>query len=380
MHIDNDIPKIDLPEDWIIGKLTKSEIGLLNLYANYPCRLKAEIFVLCLQGDLEASIDLTRYKVRPGSFITIQPGTILQIYRVEGDLEIYFMGFSSNFISQSNLNKMAVDMHYAAKDTPIIELKEKPVELLEDYFSLLLKTYNTCKPALNKHILNHLLSGVFMGVSAMYKDKVKSKTNLSKAEQISKNFNHLVMQNYTTQRSVAWYAKKLGITPAHLSTIVKQTTDKTCVEIITSMVIMDAKAQLKSTDLSIHDIAYSLNFTNMSFFGKYFKRHVGMGRWNTGTAKNKSSGPLDHFSFTHPVQPTLQQAPTGEGSRPDCLHPRYPAFIQVSSNRPPKVAGCPCLPLSEGYRWQTDGCLPSPDGRKRPMRPNPCAHCSQTAR
>ena len=50
-----------------------------------------------------------------------------------------------------------------------------------------------------------------MGVSAMYKDKVESKTNLSKAEQISKNFNHLVMQNYTTQRNVAWYAKKLGI-------------------------------------------------------------------------------------------------------------------------------------------------------------------------
>ncbi len=276
MHIDNDIPKIDLPEDWIIGKLTKSEIGLLNLYANYPCRLKAEIFVLCLQGDLEASIDLTRYKVRPGNFITIQPGTILQIYRVEGDLEIYFMGFSSNFISQSNLNKMAVDMHYAAKDTPIIELKEKPVELLEDYFSLLLKTYNTCKPALNKHILNHLLSGVFMGVSAMYKDKVKSKTNLSKAEQISKNFNHLVMQNYTTQRSVAWYAKKLGITPAHLSTIVKQTTDKTCVEIITSMVIMDAKAQLKSTDLSIHDIAYTLNFTNV-FLRQIFQAACGDG-------------------------------------------------------------------------------------------------------
>ena len=45
------------------------------------------------------------------------------------------------------------------------------------------------------------------------------------------------------------------------------------------MVIMDAKAQLKSTDLSIHDIAYSLNFTNMSFFGKYFKRHVG---WAVG--------------------------------------------------------------------------------------------------
>ena len=63
---------------------------------------------------------------------------------------------------------------------------------------------------------------------------------------------------------------------AHLSSIIKQTTGKTCIEIITSMVIMDAKAQLKSTNLSIHDIAYTLHFTNMSFFGKYFKRYVGM--------------------------------------------------------------------------------------------------------
>ena len=75
------------------------------------------------------------------------------------------------------------------------------------------------------------------------------------------------MQNYTMQRNVAWYAKKLGITPAHLSTIVKQTTDKTCFENITSLWIMDAKSQLKSTGLSIHYIAYSLNFTNMSIFG-----------------------------------------------------------------------------------------------------------------
>ena len=47
--MENDIPKIDLPDDWIIGNLSHKDIGLLSLYANYPCRLKAEIFVLCLQ-------------------------------------------------------------------------------------------------------------------------------------------------------------------------------------------------------------------------------------------------------------------------------------------------------------------------------------------
>ena len=72
----NDIPKIDLPQDWVIGKLTAGDIGLLNLYANYPCRLKAGIFVLCLGGEVEASINLTQFKVEPGSFITILPGSI----------------------------------------------------------------------------------------------------------------------------------------------------------------------------------------------------------------------------------------------------------------------------------------------------------------
>ncbi|MRZ52777.1 AraC family transcriptional regulator, partial [Parabacteroides distasonis] len=215
--MENDIPKIDLPDDWIIGNLSHKDIGLLSLYANYPCRLKAEIFVLCMQGEIEASINLTRYQVKPGSFITILPGTILQIHKVEGDLQIYFMGFSSEFTNHANIGKSAMDMLYVVKDSPIIELKEQPAQLLKDYFSLLVKTYGFCGPKLNKDILNHLLSGVLLGVGAMYKDKTLNKTNLSKAEQISKNFGHLVMQNYTTQRSVAWYAKKLGITPAHLS-------------------------------------------------------------------------------------------------------------------------------------------------------------------
>ena len=42
------------------------------------------------------------------------------------------------------------------------------------------------------------------------------------------------------------------------------------------MVIIYAKSQLKSTRLSIQEISDSLNFANTSFFGKYFKRYVGM--------------------------------------------------------------------------------------------------------
>ena len=86
----------------------------------------------------------------------------------------------------------------------------------------------------------------------------------------------LVTQHYNQTRNVSWYAQKLGITHAHLCAVVKQITGKTCIDVIASMVIMDAKSQLKSTNLTIQAISDSLNFANISFFGKYFKRYVGI--------------------------------------------------------------------------------------------------------
>ena len=102
------------------------------------------------------------------------------------------------------------------------------------------------------------------------------KLSVTKSEQLCRNFTQLVLQHYTQTREVAWYAQQLGITHAYLSLIVKQVTGRTCGEIISAMVIMDAKSQLKSTHLSVQDISDSLNFANVSFFGKYFKRYVGM--------------------------------------------------------------------------------------------------------
>ena len=42
------------------------------------------------------------------------------------------------------------------------------------------------------------------------------------------------------------------------------------------MVIMDAKAQLKSTNLPIKEISIGLGYSNVAFFDKYFRRYVGM--------------------------------------------------------------------------------------------------------
>lgn len=273
--MDNELPKIDIPVDWIIG--TDISRDILNLYTNFPCRIKALIFVFCMQGNIEGAINLTRYQIKPYDFVTILPGTILQIHKVEGDIQIFVMGFSSQFVGENNGLKPISNIFYMIKENPVLSIQEKPAYLMKDYFSLILKLFNQFEGKIGKPLISHFLSGILLGLKTLYKDKASTQKSLSKSELIHKDFMQLVMQNYSQERNVSFYAEKLGITQAHLCTTVKQVSGKTCTEIISSMVIMDAKAQLKSTNLSIHDIAYSLNFTNMSFFGKYFKRYVGVG-------------------------------------------------------------------------------------------------------
>lgn len=273
MNMENELPKIDLPEDVLVDVLTDSVI--LNLYAHFPCRIKAEILVLCKKGDIDASINLVDYHVSDNSFLVVLPGSIFQVNQIRGDVEIYFVGFSSDFLRTINPAKSLLDITYSIKHNPVVPLKEEMVELIEDYFKLGKRTKERFELS-NRELSHHLYYCFIYAISSLYSNRKMDTGNLSPAERISQDFGQLVLDNYTQEKNVAFYASKLGITAAYLSTIVKQTTGRTCMEIISNMVIMDAKAQLKSTNLPIYQIADSLNFNNVSFFGKYFKRYVGV--------------------------------------------------------------------------------------------------------
>ena len=187
------------------------------------------------------------------------------------------MVFSSEFINGLNKNKSIIDLIYITKNHPVLSLPEEFASIYEEFFLLMMKVYYKKHSPYNPEILKCMLLSILYRLSDMYHDQpARKETFSSRSEEICKTFGHLVIQHYTQERNVSYYAKKMGITPAHLSNTVKNMTGKTVMDFISEVVIVDAKAQLKSTNLPIREIAYSLNFPNVSFFVKYFKRLTGM--------------------------------------------------------------------------------------------------------
>ena len=71
------------------------------------------------------------------------------------------------------------------------------------------------------------------------------------------SYTHLITESYKQERSVAYYADKMFLTAKHLSTAVKEVSGKTAGEWIDSLVILEAKALLKSSEMSIQAVSYT---------------------------------------------------------------------------------------------------------------------------
>ena len=101
-------------------------------------------------------------------------------------------------------------------------------------------------------------------------------TSLSRNETIFQAFIRNVERHFRQQRNLSFYAEKQNITPKHLSLVIHQLTGKHATEWIDNYTILEAKALLKSSTMSIQEISYELNFSTQSHFGRYFRHHAGM--------------------------------------------------------------------------------------------------------
>ena len=70
--------------------------------------------------------------------------------------------------------------------------------------------------------------------------------------------------------------KRLHISEAHLSRIVKQETEMTVLQWVNSFRIKHAKQLLRYTRMSMSEIAFDLHFTSAEYFRYFFRRETGI--------------------------------------------------------------------------------------------------------
>jgi AraC family transcriptional regulator, transcriptional activator of pobA len=94
--------------------------------------------------------------------------------------------------------------------------------------------------------------------------------------QLLTEFRKIVNSRFVSCRTAKDYANELNITPNYLNALCQEYYFKTVSEIIQERVILEAKRLLMHSGLSISEISFKLGFRDNSYFGRYFKKIVGI--------------------------------------------------------------------------------------------------------
>lgn len=98
----------------------------------------------------------------------------------------------------------------------------------------------------------------------------------SRQEELFDKFIAIIRQYCSTEHGIKFYAEKLFVTPQYLSKVVKDVSGKSASVWIIEFVLLEAKALLTHTNLTIQEVSFNLGFADQSSFGKFFKKNTGM--------------------------------------------------------------------------------------------------------
>lgn len=243
----------------------------------FPLRINALVIAICTKGSGKIGIDLREYELKENTLIVIQPKNYLYLTQYSPDFRCAVVACSKHVVDDvlpKLTDILPILIHHRTE--PVTQLTEEEAEGIKTFYHILRnKLKRPDAPFLKQQVMCMLQAALYEMMGIHQKNATCISQQRSRKEEIMAKFILAVSEDFRIERQVAYYANKLCITPKHLSSVVKEISGRTAGDWIENYVVMEAKVLLKTTDMTIQEIALYLNFANQSFFGKYFKNHTG---------------------------------------------------------------------------------------------------------
>ena len=243
-----------------------------------PFKIDAVRLVLCSQGTLQVDVNSKEYTLHANEVLCCSPNVILHNCRPSPDLKCNLLALSTRIIRQFiNPSNDIRNKIFYINQNPLLDIGEEGSQVFKQYFELLSSRMKSTENTFRKEIVSSLACAVLYELLANLDKYCKPSDDVlvRQGDILFKRFIELLSMSPKKERSVTFYAEKLFVTSKYLSTVCKQISGKTAFEWINQLVMEEITQQLKYSEKSIKEISESLEFPNMSFFGKYIKAHTG---------------------------------------------------------------------------------------------------------
>lgn len=241
-------------------------------------RLRCFVFAFCDKGSVSYDIDTIPQRVDAGHCIIMSVGQVISNIKLSDDCE-----GRTVFMSQQYAQEVLTGMHdlssifLFSRLHPVFSMDRQEARSILGFYLLIRQKISETTHRFRKDTVKALIQAFLYDAGNIFWKVFNNEDEKNtRNEEIFMQFIELVEKHFKTERRVTWYALQMHITPKYLSETIRKVSRQTPGEWIDSYVMLELRVLLRTSPLSIKEIAEQMHFPNQSFLGKYFKQHAGV--------------------------------------------------------------------------------------------------------
>jgi len=242
-------------------------------------RRKFYSMILLLEGNIDETIGSQKFRFNPLMMYFVNENQLHAVNHWSDNVKGIYCMFDADYFllcikHQIKLNQFPF---FQTDKEPFLVLSEREAKMMEHLFWKL-NSEKCMKKTFNDDLLTRtFLNVILLEAERIYnKQSTPKKYSLSRKDQIVSEFQLLVAQHFIEKKQVSDYAEMLFVHPNYLNDLVKESTGGTASYFIQKQLLQEAKSRLLQTNSTVSMIAMELNFTDDSYFNRFFKKLSGM--------------------------------------------------------------------------------------------------------
>lgn len=245
----------------------------------YPLKPMSNMIAFCNGGQTRMRANGRVFDIKVGDVMICPPNVKIDDSSYSDDFECRVLCLSDHIIQGLLRDRIEV-WHHAVyiNQLSIISTSNVCSEEFGFYYSLIRSKIVNHKEGAPKDILLALIRAFMLELCFILEDthSLEKEQKLSQGKVLFNRFLSLVSNSDVKRQPISYYAGQLAITPKYLTMLCLKYSDKTASEWVQQYTIEEIRFYLKSSNLSIKEISAKLGFSNMSHFGSYVRKHLGI--------------------------------------------------------------------------------------------------------
>lgn len=253
-------------------------VHVKDLKSLYPLKPNSTLIAMCISGSTNLQYDGKEIIIHPHEVFFCPSSVNIEITNTTPDFECKVLCLSDHIVQallhdKINIWNQAVYLTHLS----VLSMSEVCREEMVYYYSLIQSKIENNKVA-PLEIMQALTRALLLELCIYMENKqgIGEDTKLSQGKSLFNRFLQAISNSEVKRRPISEYASELAITPKYLTMLCLKYSNKTASEWIAQYTIEDIRFYLRNSNLSIKEISCKLGFANMSHFGSYVRKHLGV--------------------------------------------------------------------------------------------------------